>query len=811
MITPSELRFSMRRLLRAPGYALTVVLLLGLALAANGGVFSVLYGLLYKPLPFAGADGLVTVGARFLGIDGGLSVPMIEPIARDSRSVTDLTAFEEAHLSLEDETGARQATLQAARVEPALFGLLGTTPTLGRLFVADDAREGAAPVVVLGWDIWQQRYAGAEDAIGRTVRLDGQDRRIVGVLPRGYAFPERATRLWLPLGFTAAQRAPEHSGNFGATYAIARLTADATPDTATAEVTTLARAMPGLAEAFGQGDQFAMEVKPLRSMWVGDSAPALRLMLLAVALVLLVTAANLCNLAIARALARRQELAVQAALGAGAGRQAGQAFVEALLPCAAAAALGIGLQPVVLGLLRRFDLVPDGTPQTIGLDAATLALTVALALLVAAAMTLASLWLRRGDLHASIRSSSTRQTGSRAAQRARQTLIVGQIALTAALLVGVGLLVRSSQRLLAQDVGFDRTNLIYAGLGRPAPAGSDPALTRARLDTLIARTRGLPGVVAVGAGSQVPFGENMNLANFAPPGYDGPEDRQPAAYQSYVDEGYFAALGVTPRQGRAFTEEEVRNRLPVAIVDERFVARYLSGSDPIGARLKIGQPPRDGVEQPMRELTIVGVVPTAKQRALDENTDYPAIHQPRPAAAGSAMVVRTSVPPQTLVAPLRALYDEIAPDGARGQIIAMDGRIADSLVERTRLNTLLKLLGVGALVLACVGLYAVLAYAVRMRQGEFGVRMALGADTGRIVRGVLGQGLALVGAGLLVGGPLAYAATHLIAGQLFGVGPFDPVTLAGVAALLAVTGVAACYLPARRAAGTDPLVALRQE
>jgi predicted permease len=801
-----DFRSPIRRLLRNPGYSLTVILLLGLALGANGGAFSVIYGLLYKPLPFAHQEQLVSLGARFMGIDAGVSVPLLEEFAAHGKSIAEAGGYRQESVDLADEAGRLQLSLSAARMQPGVFSLLGAQPLLGRMFNEDDSQQGAARTALVSWSVWQQQFGGSADIVGRTLRLDNGDVRIIGVMPQAFGFPERDTQVWLPLGFSATERAPEQVGRFSGLRAIARLHPGMTLAAADSEMTGLARAMPGMDSAFKREGQFLVNVEPLRNRWLGQNRTALELLLLAMGLVLLVTTANLCNLAIARSLIRRQELAVQEALGASAWQQARQSLIESLMLCAAGAAAGVAMLPGVLGLLRHFELIPANAPQEIGIDAPTLAIIGVLALLVSLAIAFSSLWLRRGSVHAAIRQGGLRQTASRAAQRARNGLIIGQIALTVALLVGIGLLLRSSQQLLAEDVGFDRENLIVATIDDFVPRAASAERSRALMETLLDRARALPGVSVAGFGNLTPFGGNMSLFNFTPPGRED-IDPQPTGYKSNVDAGYFQALGMPVLRGRDFSREEARNHAPVAIVDEGFVRRYLGERDPIGLRVRIG----DGPDKPMRELTIVGVVATTKQRSLDEATEYVTIHQPDATPSMATLVLRTSGAPQSLVKPLHALFTELSPEGSPGQIIAMDERIAATLAERTRLNTLLQILGAVALTLAMVGLYAVLAYTVRSRTAEFGVRMAMGAGAARVLREVLGHGLKLVGLGLLAGLPLAWIATRMLAARLYGVDAFDPVTLAGVTALLGAVGLAACWLPARRAAATDPIVALRGE
>ncbi|MCR6702947.1 MAG: ADOP family duplicated permease [Dokdonella sp.] len=805
-MTPSDLRQTFRRLWRAPGFSAVSILLLGLAFGALACVFSVVYGLLYKPLPYPQADRLVVVESRILGIpfDVGLSTPLREEIGQAARGLEGIAAWREKNVVLRDETGRRTGSLDAAVVEPQVFGLLGVQPALGRLFAGEDVAEGAARSVVLSWDEWQTRYAGAEDAVGRVLRLEDQDYRVIGVLPKGFVFPTSDIRVWMPLAFSAEDRARSRIGSFDGTRALARMRVGEEPGPVGEELNGIAKALPELDGAFG--DSLKLAAKPIRALWTGERREALLLMLLAVSMVWLVTGANVVNLFLARALGRRQESAVTAALGATPWQRARSALIEAALLCAGGVALGCALLPAGLALLHHYDLLPTGTPQAIGIDAPTLLLLAALAVALCVVLALAGLAVQRGNLNDMIRRGGSRQTASGAAQTARKSLVVAQVALTVALLFGIGVLLRSTQNLLAEDVGFRRDHLLYVGLFDLVPAGATPEMRAARLTELVERVRALPGVAAAGLGSMIPFGHSIATTSYTAPGNEDAKD-QPIAYDQKVDAGYFAALGMPILRGRGFSDEDVRTGAPVAVVDEQFVKRHFGDADPIGQRFKIGT----GADSPDREVTIVGVAPTLKQRSLDEVADRVAVYQPFAAPPYAALAVRTTVDPAALAAPLKTLGEEVAPKDALGPIVTLGERVADTLKDRTRLNALLGLLGATALLLAAVGLYAVLAYTVRQRVPEFGVRLALGARAGHVLRQVLAQGLLLVGAGLLLGLPLSWLFARLLSARLYRVGTFDLPTLAAVALVLGTIGLLACLWPARRAAGTDPVVALRQE
>jgi predicted permease len=805
----ADFRFALRRLSRSPGFSITVILLLGLAFAANAGVFSVIYGLLYKPLPFAQSERLVELDTRLMGLsfNAGVSAPYLLELAQHAKTLQGVSGYREEIPLLQDDAGRPIVSLHASRLQPSVFTLLGAQAAAGRLLGDEDTATGAAASLLVSADYARAHYANTTAAIGARMRLEGTDFRIVGVLPDDFHFPSRNTEVWLPLAFSEQERAAQRGTTFNGLRAIARLAPEQTLAAATSEITTLANGMEALKEAFATAG-LQIRALPLRTLWLGDRRPALELMLLAVMMVLLVTTANVCNLFIARLFGRQHEAALLDALGAGPWQRLRQTFAEALLLCASAAMLGFALLPGSLILLRHFDLLPNDAPQAIGIDLATLLFVAALATLIATAMAACDLWFKRTDLHEGLKQGGLRHTASRGAQRARATLIMAQIAMTAALLTATGLLLRSSQRLLAEDVGFDRDHLVFAHPDVLMSSHGDAQKTL--LHSLVERARALPGVTHVGVGNMTPFGSGASVNSFTPPDHEDIQP-QPAAYHALVDAEYFAALGAPIVRGRAFTADEARAKSPVAIVDQTFVDRYLDGRDPIGQRLRVGIDDGSNNDSAMRELTIVGIAATVKQKALDETADRVFIYQPDAAPPEPTLLLRTQIAPETLLQPLEHLLKELAPLAPGGEIISMRSRIADTLRDRERLNTLLQLLGLIALGLASVGLYAVLAYTVRQRSTEFGIRMALGASSAQLQRAVIGQGLRWVGGGLLLGAPLAWALVVTLSSRLYRIGPFDPPTLIVIVLMLGSIGLAACWWPASRAASTDPMVALRNE
>jgi putative ABC transport system permease protein len=805
-VSALEIQQAARKLMRSPAFSAISIALLGLAFGAFACLFSVVYGLLWKPLPFPQSSQLVSLESRVLGIpfNVGVSVPLFDELARSTSTMDAVVAYRTTEMGLRDISLRRSGNVKATLAQPALLSMLGAQPVLGRLLTAEDAVRGTPPRVVISWNTWQQRFAGAHDVIGQRLNLDGDDHEIVGVVAKDFGFPTSRNQVWVPLIFSTDELDRSNVGSFDGLMVIGRMKEGLAGDAAAAELATVARSMPELKKAFDTN--FHLSVEPLRSLWIGDRRDTLLLMLLAVSMVWMVTAANVANLSLAQAVARRHETALTAALGASPWQRARCAIAEVILLCGLGVALGFAISPAGMQLLRNWDLLPRGLPQVIGIDVVTLGAVLLLTIALVVALAIARISVQSGNLQSMLRGGSSRHTSGGTAQIVRKSLVVAQVALTVALMFGIGVLLRSSFNLVGEDVGFQRENLIYAGVGEVAPIAASPELRESRIRQIVEQISALPGVEAAGVGSMVPFGTSTSTSSYTPPGSEAGDSDQ-VAYDQRIDAGYFAALGVQVARGRNFTADEVRSRATVAIVDEQFAKRHFRESDPIGRHFRMDV----GPNTPPRELTIVGVVPTIKQRSLDEAADRVSIYQPEPSPDHAAFVVRTSVDPAVMLDPVKSVVQAIASDDAIESIVAMSERIAETLADRSRMNALLGLLAAMAALLAAIGLYAVLAYSVRQRIPEFGVRMALGARGADVLRHVLAQGLVLVGFGIALGLPLAWAFARTLSSRLYRVGNFDPVTLIAVALALGVIGMAACWWPARRAAQVDPVIALRDE
>lgn len=807
----SDLRFALRRLARAPGFALTAIVLLAFAFAANACVFSEVWCLLYKPLPFAQPEQLVSVGVHWTreNQDNPMSSATLQDVAAKARTFAQIAGWAQDWVELDNGPDSEPTGIETLVFQPQLFDVLGLRPLAGRVPNAGDANTRDPANVLVSPRFADERFGGVEAALGKTLRTREGMLRVIGVMPRNAPFIETAS-VWRPLMFSAQDSELYPYAMAHGVHGIGRLIESATPADAEHELTALQSQLSGM-QKFADKLGNRLHVDAIRDLWIHDSRTALQLMPLVALLIFVIATVNACNLYIARLSLRQHETALLTTLGAGQARRLRLVLIETSTLGVASTGIGLALVPLGFKLLAHFDLLPTDAPYPINADTTRAWYVGLLALMLMTALTLSALWLQRkhGRIHEMLKQGGARQTAGVAAQRARAGLTVMQVALTTALLIGTGTLVRSAQKLLGEDLGFDREHLAVAAI--KFAEGTDAASRQATLLALRERTTALPGVASTALGSFPPFfRERPKLNNYQPPGdTEIDENLWPAANFNFADTGYFATLGQPVIRGRAFTAEETRNAAPVAIVDREFVKRHFADGDALGRRFKVHRQWQNDGTPVSRELTIVGVVGSVKMFAPDQTIERPTIYIPTD--QGYSFIVRTRVAPATLEASLKAVVHEVAPTARLGAFDSMSERLDDIVHSRFRLNALLEGLGALALVLAAVGLYAVLAYAVRMRTSEFGVRLALGAPPSRVRREVLRQGLRLVVVGIALGLPLAYLFTLALSAQLYRTAPFDPPTLVVVALLVAAIGLLASWWPARSASRVDPTTALRAE
>jgi predicted permease len=803
---------ALRLLLKQKSFAFAALLTLALCTGANTAVFSVVNSLLLRPLPFEGSERLVHVYNSYprAGAErGGASIP-------DYYERRELDAFE--HVAMLQERGltvgesGRPERVRGRAVTPSFFAMLGVEPVAGRTFLEEEGEPGNDLQAVLSWRFWQDRYAGSADVIGRSIRIDDVAHTIVGIMPRGFVFSDADEQLWVPLSFPVDRRGDDarHNNNWSM---IAKLRPGVSLAQAQQQIDALnARAderLPQFRDLLRQVG-FVTVVADYRADIVRDVRDTLWLLQAGVVFVLIIGCVNIANLVLVRATARHRELATRAALGAGRGRLVRQLLTENIV-----LALGGGLLGVFVGwaAVRAFatyavEYLPRGSE--IGFDATTLLVSFLTAVAAGALFgALPVLRLLRADLSSIFRDESRASTAGRRTHAWRAGLVVTQVSLAFALLVGAGLLITSFSRTLSIHPGFESGNVFTAAVSLPVTRYADAAARRQFTQALLERVRALPGVVEAGVTNTLPFGNESNASAVTFEGHvPEPDDAVVAPTIAHVSAGYFEAMRIRV-SGRTFAAGDGDGALDVAIVDRTLAERFWPGEDPIGRRVAQGLVV-DG-EDDLRYATVVGLSEPTRTRELTERdpvgTVYFAAAQ-RPVAR-FFLVAKTSIPPSGITAGVRAAILELDADMPLYDVRSMDEWLARSLATARFRTQLIAAFGFLALLLSAIGIYGVLAYAVAQRSAEIGIRMALGSSERAIFGMVLRQGLRLLAAGLLVGAVGSLALGRAVRSMLYGVEPTDPLVLAVVLAVLAATALAACALPARRAMRIDPLAAIR--
>jgi len=814
-----DLSYAARMLLAKPGFTLAAVLTLALGIGANTAVFSVVDALLLKSLPYPDSDQLVEIHNSYPQNDllnAGDAIPDYLDRREQAAALADAALFTVNSYNLAVE-GTPQR-LNGIKATPSLFSTLGVAPSLGRALVNDDAKDGNDHVAVISHALWKNQFAGDAGVVGREVRLNGVNYRIVGVMPEGFFFPNRLAQLWTPFTFTDKQRSDDERGNEfsdmvgrlkpGATIAQLDAQMDAIVKRNVERVSGTERGRGW--KHFVETSGFTGRSRSLRDMWIGDLRPTLWLLQALVACVLLIACANVANLMLTRVSARQKELSVRSALGAGRGRISRQLLVESLLLGLAGGAVGVGFAYAGITLILGLGLGMSDS-FTIGINVRVL--TFAFSLAVATGLLFGLfpvLSLARGRALAALKEGGRGNSAGPAARSLRNTLVVVQTAMAVALLGVAGLLIRSYVEVQRQDPGFSADNVLSATIDLPATRYKEEASQAQFFDRLLDEVRALPGVKSAGLVSSVPFSGNDGSSSYIFEGIDK-DATTPHGYVQMIDEDFFKALKIPLLQGRAFTRGDAREAPLVAVVDQLLARKYFNGQDAIGKRIAFDYDKVDPGKT--KWMTIVGIAPTIKHDKLSEQTTKETIYiyyrqQPFNQAT---LAVRTEQPPATLVAPLRAALLRVDPEQPAFDVRSMSERIALSLDDRRTPMLLLMLFAAVALALSAVGIYGVLAFAVALRTGEIGVRLSLGAQRRDILRLVLRDGGRLTALGLGLGLAGAIAIAIAMRAQLFGVGVLDPLTLALVTAVIATTALLACWLPARRAARVSPIEALRYE
>jgi putative ABC transport system permease protein len=805
-----DLRYAARLLRRSPGFAAVSGVTLALGIGATTAMATIAYAVLMRPLPYRQPDRLVQIWEHnpVKGWTDNIVAPANLLDWRErNRSFTGIAAYygtngREAFLSRSVLTGAGEPEMiRGLGVTTNLFEVLGVAPALGRAFTSGDPDD--AKIVVLSDGLWRRRFGARRDVVGRSITLDGAPHTVVGVMPPGFFFPDRQAELWSTLGLSPARLRSFRRPHFLRT--VARLKEGAALDAARADLTAIASALER--EYPDTNTRMYVDAGPYQAWMVSGVQRTLLLFLAAVGGVLLIACANVANLLIARASGRTRELAVRAALGAGRGRLVRQLLVESLLLSVIGAAAGITL---TVAALRVFvALGPADLPRIdqIAPDASMLALASAVALMTTLLCGLApAIHATRRSVEPSLRDSGRGTGGSARGSRTRASLVVVEVALAVALVVGAGLLLRSFAALQSVDPRVDRDRLLTFRVSLPGaryPKGADANAFFARLTE---RLRATPGVAAVSATSQLPLTGSRWTGDMTIEGRP-PTDYGIEIRHKEIAPGYFEAVGLAVLDGRAFEPGDTAETGRVVIVNQALARRYFPRSRAVGQRITFAKP---GREAPWR--TIVGVVEDEPQDGLGEPVRPEAfesvLQNPQDALS---MVVRTSVPAESLAGSVHEIVRNLDPLLVAFEVRTMDSLISQSL-DSARFSTLLvTVCGSVALLLAMVGVYGIVSCAVAHKKPEFGLRMALGANRRDVLALVVRRELGPVVAGLVLGLVLAVGVSRMLTTYLFGIGPFDLPVFAGVTGLLAATAAGAALLPAIRATRVDPLSVLRSE
>jgi putative ABC transport system permease protein len=824
-----DLRYGLRLLARNPSVTLVMILTLALAIGATTAIFSVVYGVLLRSLPYPKPDQLVSISE--VAVDGhlmGFTDPNFRDLRAANRTLAGMALAKGWPTTVSGTAGP--ARLIVAPVSGDFLRVMEVAPVIGRSFSADELREGGTPAMLVSYGYWRQHLGGSADLSPFKLTAEGHTFSVVGVLPPGFSYPAH-TDLWVPAELFGEQSPSRTSHNWS--IVVARLRDGVTLAQARGDLSVLAHRLHEQYKP--EIDMTDVSVMPLQSALTASVRPALLILLAAVGFLLVVGCANVANLLLARAAERQRELAVRAALGAGRGRLVRQFLAESLSLSILGGALGVLL--ALWGVDALVALAPRNLPRLddISVNLPVLLFALGLALLVAIGLgTATALRATAADPQAALAEGSRGAAGSVASQRLARVLVGMQLAVTLVLLAGAGLLGRSLLRVLSVDPGFRTSSIVSMEVEVPQSDTSLYASLVAKdtrpgrfMATLFDRLRALPGVKEVGGVSTLPLGEDGDcpdgkfLLLDRQPQFDFSKPEESARFEHLMvtapggqadycvaSRDYFTALGIPLLQGRLFNEHDAADAPHAAVISQSLARATWPNQNPLGRTIEFGNMDGD-----LRLLTVVGVVGDVHYRSLEkpsEPTVYVDYRQRLRGGRDFTVVMRASIPPAELLAGARRILHDLAPDVAP-RFQTFQDVFSASLQTRHFNLTLVGVFASTALVLAAIGIYGVISYWVTRRTREIGVRMALGAVPRNVLRLVLGHATATVLAGIVVGLAGAFALTRTMQSLLFGMSAQDPVTFAGVALLLCAVALLATYIPAHRATKVDPMVALRYE
>ena len=808
-----DFRYGVRLLRRSPGFTTLAVLTIGLGIGANSAIFSVINGVVRKPLAYPDADRLMFITSQFPTLNFNkfwISPPEYFDFREHTKAFSHVGAYTTGAMNLSE--GDRPERVNTAFVSASMFDVLGVRPLRGSVFTPEQDLPGADPVAILSHELWQRAFGADPAVVGKTAMIQGRQRTVIGVMPPGFDLHDAKAQLWIPLALDPSNR-QNRGSHF--VYVVGRLAPTVSPAQANAELQGM---LTQWREWVPQGhvpndSTHRVQMAPLRDEVVGNVRRALWVLQGAVALVLLIACANVANLLLARAESRHKEFAVRTALGAGRTRILRQFMAEGTVLSLLGAALGLAL--AYWGLKALLAANPDSVPRAseITLDPVVLLFTVGVALLTGLVFGLAPL-LHIGDqaVSLSIKEGGVRATSGTGRNRVRRGLVVAEIALAVMLVIGAGLLIRTFRNLTSVDAGFAAANRVTFGLVLPQATYPDSQRVVQVITSLAQRLDELPGVERVAAMQGLPPQRPVNANDTDFEGYSpGPGDPpENVDYYQVATVGYFETMGIDIANGRGFEPNDAIGG-PVVVVNEALVKRFYKDVDPIGRRLQAFGP-----NSPM--FTIIGIARDVKQGGLEApaGTEVYFNFEQAPRLVGFAprqmnLVLEVSRPMASLVPAIRSAVAAIDPGLPIVQMRSMEDVVGASLARQRFLSLLLGIFAAVALLLAAIGTYGVLSYMVSERHREIGIRMALGAGNSQVVGLVLRQGVTIAGIGIAVGVAGALALSRITQSLLYGVDPADPATFGAVVGVIALVATAACVIPMRRATRVDPLTAIRAD
>ncbi len=797
-----DLRYGVRTLFKNPGFSAVGVLALTLGIGANTAIFTVVNAVLLRPMPYEDSGRLVFISERSPQLEGmSISYPNFLDWREQNGCFENLGVYRRDSFTLALRDGPEQ--IVGAMVSADLFSALRVNPVLGQLFSSDDDKPGGEAVVVLSYGLWQRGFGGDPDIVGRKLTMSGKPYTVTGVMGVDYAFPSRAD-LWVPVGPQYSNPGWRNRGNHPGLFGIARLKAGATLQQARAEMNTIAERLEQQYPQTNAGCR--LTINPMLDTFVRDIKPALFWLFGAVGFVLLIACANVANLLLGRAAVRQKEIAVRGALGASRVRLVRQLLTESVLLALAGGALGLLF--AAFGVKALIAINPDAIPRSreISLDLRVLGFTLAAAVLTGVVFGLApALQASKPGLSDALKEGGRGSTGV-VSQGLRRVLVVFEVAISLILLIGAGLMIRSFYRLYQVDPGFNVNNLLSVRITLPRAKYPEPPQRLAFFRELIQRAASLPGVEAAGGATGLPLGNNGNQTSFWIVGQPEPAPGQsPLAEVVYVSNDYFRTMNIPLVQGRTFTDQDTKDAPAVMIIDALFAKRHWPGQDAVGKQVKFGG---DGPP-----ATVVGVVGRVRMEGLEDDSGRVQAYFPYLVTNWDTMsiVARTAGNPVSVANAVREEVLAIDQDQPIYNVKTVE-QLRDEAVAPRRLNMLLFGVFAGvALLLAAVGVYGVMAYSVAQRTHEIGIRIALGASGGDVLKLVMRQGIVLALIGVSIGLLGAFVLTRWMRSLLFGVSAADPMTFVSLSLTLVSVAMIACFVPARRALKVDPVVALRCE